>query len=59
MLINGRSIGGSDDVQKLDEEGELSAKVKSMGGKRIMEARLRSEKEPRLEEKEKDRAKGL
>ncbi|KAL9595135.1 MAG: hypothetical protein Q9219_006623 [cf. Caloplaca sp. 3 TL-2023] len=41
VLINGKSIGGGDDVQKLDQEGELVAKVKSMGGKRIMEAKLR------------------
>ncbi|KAL9000063.1 MAG: hypothetical protein Q9188_005756 [Gyalolechia gomerana] len=41
VLINGKSIGGGDDVQKLDLDGELVAKVKSMGGKRIMEAKLR------------------
>lgn len=41
MLINGKSIGGGDDVQKLDEEGGLVDKVKGMGGKRITEAKLR------------------
>ncbi|KAL8839415.1 MAG: hypothetical protein Q9170_001755 [Blastenia crenularia] len=41
VLINGKSIGGGDDVQKLDLEGDLVGKVKSMGGKRIMEAKLR------------------
>lgn len=41
VLINGKSIGGGDDVQKLDLDGELVAKVKSMGGKRIMEAKSR------------------
>lgn len=41
VLINGKSIGGGDEVQKLDLDGELVAKVKSMGGKRIMEAKLR------------------
>ena len=41
ILINGRSIGGGDDVQKLDLDGQLVGKVKSMGGKRIMEAKLR------------------
>ena len=40
MLINGKSIGGSDDIQKLFDDGELLGKIKSMGGKRIMEARL-------------------
>lgn len=41
VLINGKSIGGGDDVQKLDLDGELIGKVTGMGGKRIMEAKLR------------------
>ncbi|KAL9608010.1 MAG: hypothetical protein Q9167_007128 [Letrouitia subvulpina] len=41
VLINGKSIGGGDDVEKLDVDGALVSKVKSMGGKRIMEAKLR------------------
>ena len=41
VLINGKSIGGGDDVTALDTGGELVNKVKSMGGKRIMEAKLR------------------
>ncbi|KAL8997234.1 MAG: hypothetical protein Q9169_003427 [Polycauliona sp. 2 TL-2023] len=41
VLINGKSIGGGDDVQKLDLDGDLVGKVKGMGGKRIMEAKLR------------------
>lgn len=40
VLISGRSIGGGDDVAKLDEDGELIDKIKKMGGKRIMEATL-------------------
>lgn len=40
VLINGKSIGGGDDIQALDESGDLIAKVRSMGGKRIMEAKL-------------------
>lgn len=40
MLINGKSIGGGDEVESLDQSGELVSKVKSMGGKRIMEAKL-------------------
>ena len=40
ILINGKSIGGGDEVQALDDGGELIAKVQSMGGKRIVEARL-------------------
>jgi glutaredoxin len=35
ILINGRSIGGGDDVQLLHDSGELAEKVKSMGGKRM------------------------
>lgn len=40
ILINGKSIGGGDDVEALDTGGGLIEKVKSMGGKRIMEAKL-------------------
>lgn len=40
VLINGKSIGGGDDVETLDVNGELVNKVKTMGGKRIMEAKL-------------------
>jgi hypothetical protein len=39
VLINGKSIGGGDDVAELDESGTLEAKVKEMGGKRIMEVK--------------------
>ena len=40
MLINGRSIGGGDDIEALDAGGGLIEKVKGMAGKRIMEAKL-------------------
>lgn len=40
ILINGKSIGGGDDVEALDVGGTLIDKVRSMGGKRIMEAKL-------------------
>lgn len=40
ILINGKSIGGGDEVQALHENNELIDKVKMMGGKRIMEAKL-------------------
>ncbi|KAL6718104.1 hypothetical protein ACLMJK_004190 [Lecanora helva] len=43
VLINGRSIGGGDDIQALDDGGGLLDKVKGMAGKRIMEARLTEE----------------
>lgn len=41
VLINGKSIGGGDDVEALDTGGTLVEKVQKMGGKRIMEAKLR------------------
>lgn len=44
ILINGKSIGGGDDIQALHDEGKLIDKVKTMGGKRIMEASLVKEK---------------
>ncbi|KAF2102866.1 hypothetical protein NA57DRAFT_71851 [Rhizodiscina lignyota] len=40
VLINGKSIGGGDDVQALHDQGTLTDTVKTMGGKRIMEASL-------------------
>lgn len=36
MLINGKSIGGGDDIQALHDSGKLIHKVKAMGGKRVM-----------------------
>ena len=44
VLITGRSIGGGDDVEALDVGGQLVDKVRRLGGKRIMEAKLRGEK---------------
>lgn len=40
VLINGRSIGGGDEVEGLDTSGELIQKITSMGGNRVMEAKL-------------------
>lgn len=37
ILINGKSIGGGDDIQALHESGRLVDKVQAMGGRRIME----------------------
>ena len=39
VLINGKSIGGGDDVAALHSAGTLEAKVKELGGKRIMEVK--------------------
>jgi hypothetical protein len=44
VLINGKSIGGGDEVAELDSSEQLMDKVKTIGGKRIMEAALRSPK---------------
>ena len=43
VLINGRSIGGGDDIEALDVGGGLIEKIKGMAGKRIMEAKLAGE----------------
>lgn len=42
ILVNGLSIGGGDDIAALDQSGELASKIKSIGGKRIMEVSLNS-----------------
>ncbi|KAG0644029.1 thioredoxin-like protein [Tuber brumale] len=36
IMISGKSIGGNDDVQQLEREGQLGDTIHSMGGKRIM-----------------------
>jgi len=43
VLINGKSIGGGNDIEALDTGNTLIDTVKSMGKKRIAEARLRDE----------------
>ncbi|OCK77509.1 glutaredoxin [Lepidopterella palustris CBS 459.81] len=40
VLINGRSIGGGDDIEALHQRGKLIDTVKSLGAKRIVEATL-------------------
>lgn len=37
VLVNGKSIGGGDDVSELHEKDELSSTLKSLGGKWIQE----------------------
>lgn len=44
VLISGKSIGGGSDVEELDVEGKLVAKIRELGGKRIMEAAKREMK---------------
>ena len=38
ILINGKSIGGSDEIAKLDSDGELIKKIRDMGGRWVHEA---------------------
>jgi hypothetical protein len=37
VLVNGKSIGGGDDIAELDQRDELASKVKSLGGKWIVD----------------------
>ncbi|KAG9707978.1 glutaredoxin, partial [Aureobasidium melanogenum] len=37
VLINGKSIGGGDDIASLHENDKLIQQIKDLGGKRIME----------------------
>ena len=41
ILINGKSVGGGDDIEAAEIAGTLIEKIKNMGGKRIMEASQR------------------
>ena len=35
IMINGKSIGGSDDIAELDKDHGLVEKIKTLGGKRV------------------------
>lgn len=45
VLVNGKSIGGGDDVQALDESGGMCTKLRSMGGKRVLQCKRNNESE--------------
>ena len=45
VLINGRSIGGGDDVEALHEDDKLVSTISSMGGKRVMKVQKKPEEE--------------
>lgn len=45
VLINGKSIGGGDDVAELDDTNKLIAKIKELGGKKMREVRAISKKD--------------
>ncbi|KAG4439815.1 hypothetical protein IFR05_004713 [Cadophora sp. M221] len=55
VLINGVSIGGGDDVAELDSTRALVDKVRDLGGKRMLEVKVRPIEEAKetVEEKEK------
>lgn len=38
ILINGKSIGGGDDIEHLHQERQLSDTIRAMGGQRIVRA---------------------
>ncbi|OJD12063.1 glutaredoxin [Emergomyces pasteurianus Ep9510] len=44
ILVNGRTIGGGDDIEALHQKGELAAKVKTLGGKRVMQITMKEKK---------------
>jgi hypothetical protein len=44
ILVNGKSIGGGDDIEALDDSGGLLEKVTGMAGKRIVDAKRSDEK---------------
>ena len=35
IMVNGKSIGGSDEIVALDKEKDLAGRLKSLGGKRL------------------------
>jgi glutaredoxin len=39
VLVNGRSIGGGDDIVGLDEHDELATRLKSLGGKWLQDVK--------------------
>ncbi|KAL4999537.1 thioredoxin-like protein [Aspergillus recurvatus] len=41
ILVNGRSIGGGDDIVALDEHDELASRLKSLAGKWLQEVKLK------------------
>ncbi|OJI97678.1 hypothetical protein ASPVEDRAFT_303883 [Aspergillus versicolor CBS 583.65] len=41
ILVNGRSIGGGDDIVALDDHEELASRLKSLGSKWLQEVKLR------------------
>ena len=40
ILVNGKSIGGGDDINELDRADELCPKLQSMGVRRVLECKI-------------------
>ena len=51
VLINGKSIGGGDDVEELHDDDKLVSTVSSMGGKRIMKIQRNDDEAKKTEMK--------
>lgn len=51
VLINGKSIGGGDDIEALNDEDKLASTVSSLGGKRIVKVQRRPEEAKKTEMK--------
>ncbi|KAH7330327.1 thioredoxin-like protein [Rhexocercosporidium sp. MPI-PUGE-AT-0058] len=58
VLINGVPIGGGDDVAELDSTSKLVDKVRDLGGKRMLEVKLRTSEETKETVKEKEKVGG-
>lgn len=50
VLINGKSIGGGDDIASLHQTGKIIETIKSMAGKRIMSISSKSDDSQRKAE---------
>lgn len=48
VLVNGRSIGGGNEIEALDASGELSKKIKEFAGKRVMQVTRKEENKKAL-----------
>jgi hypothetical protein len=47
VLVQGKSVGGGDDVAALDETGKLVETFKKLGGSRVTEVRRKEGREVR------------
>lgn len=45
VLVNGKSVGGGDDVAALDKKGELAPTLKTLGGNWVTEVKTKERKD--------------